>query len=57
MPEKNVRLVEDTYDDVRTQFTTNVGVTGKITVRVELHQGSSLSPYLFNMILGVIDHS
>ena len=31
---------------------TSVGVTDKTTVGVGLHQGSSLSPYLFDMILG-----
>ena len=51
VPEKSVRLVEDTYEDARTQVKTSVGVTGKITVIVCLHQGSSLSPYLFDMIL------
>ena len=44
VPEKYVRLVKDTYEDARTQVKTSVGLTGKITVRVGLHQGSSLSP-------------
>ena len=30
------------------------GLTGKITVRVGRQQGSSLSPYLFDMILDVM---
>ena len=30
VPEKCVRLVEDTYEDARTQVKTSVGVTGKI---------------------------
>ena len=50
VPEKYVRLVKDTYEDARTQVKTNVGLTGKITVRVGLHQGSSL----FDMILDVM---
>ena len=41
-------------EDVRTQVKTSIGLTGKITVRVGLHQGSSLSPYLFDMILDVM---
>ena len=53
-PEKYVRLVKDTYGDARTHVETSIGVTGKITVRVGLHQGSSLSPYLFDMILDVM---
>ena len=54
VPEKYVRLVKDTYEDARTQVKTSIWVTGKITVRVGLHQGSSLSPYLFDMILDVM---
>ena len=54
VPEKYVRLVKDTYEDARTQVKTSIGLTGKITVTVGLHQGSSLRPYLFDMILGVM---
>ena len=54
VPEKYVRLVKGTHDDARTQVNTSIGLTGKITVRVGLHQGSSLSPYLFDMILYVM---
>ena len=55
--EKYVRLVKDTHEDGRTQVKTSTGVTGKITVRVGLHRGSSLSPYLFDMILDVMGAS
>ena len=54
VPEKYVRLVKDTYEDARTQVKPSIGLTGHITVRVGLHQGSSLSPYLFDMILDVM---
>ena len=54
VPEKYERLVKDTYEDARTQVNTSIGLTGKITVIVGLHQGSSLSPYLFDMILDVM---
>ena len=54
VPEKYVRLVKDTYEDARTQVRTSIGLTGKITVTVGLHQGSSLSPYLFDMVLDVM---
>ena len=50
VPEKYVRLVKDTYEDARTQVKTSIGLTGKITARVGLHQGSSLSPYLFDIV-------
>ena len=51
---KYVRLVKNTHEDARTQVKRSVGVTGKITVRVGLHQRSSLIPYLFDMILDVM---
>ena len=57
VPEKYVHLVKDTYEDARMQVKskTSIGVTDKITVRGGLHHlGSSLSPYLFDMILGVM---
>ena len=41
VPEKYVRLVKCTYENTRTQVKISIG---KSTVRVELHQGSSLSP-------------
>ena len=54
VPEKYVQLVKDTYEDARTRVNISIGLTGKITVRVGLHQGSSLSPYLFDMLLDVM---
>ena len=54
VPEKCVNLVKDTYEDARTQVKTIIGVTGTITVRVGLHQGSSLIPYLYEIILDVM---
>ena len=54
VPEKYVRIVIDTYADARTQVKTSIGLIGKITVKVGLHQGSSLSHYLFDMILDVM---
>ena len=38
VPGKYVFFVKYTYEDARTQRKTSVGVTGKITVRVGLHQ-------------------
>ena len=42
VPEKYVHLVKDAYEDAGTQVKTSIGLTGKITVRVGLHQGSPL---------------
>ena len=58
VPEKNVRLLKDTYDDTRTQVKTSktsIRVTDNITVRVGLHQGSSPSPCLLDMILNMME--
>ena len=54
---KYVRLVKDTYQEARTEVKTSIGLTGKITVRVGLHQGSSLSLYLFDIILNMMGRS
>ena len=54
---KYVRLVKDTYEEARTEVKTSIGLTGKTTVRVGLHQGSSLSLYLFDIILDMMGRS
>ena len=41
------------YEGVRTQVKSSVGLTDKIPVCVGLHQGSSLIPYLFAMVMDV----
>ena len=52
--EKYVRLVKNMYDGARTQVRTCVGLTEKFGVTVGLHQGSSLSPYIFDLIMDVL---
>ena len=54
VPEKYARLVQDMYKDVKTLVRSSVGNTEKFTVKVGLHQGSVLSPYLFDLVMGVI---
>ena len=54
VPEKYLRIVQDMYEGTRTRIKSSVGLTDKITVSVGLHQGSSLSPYLFAMIMDVL---
>ena len=49
-------IVQDTYEGARTRITSSVGITDMIPVGVGLHQGSSLSPYLFAMIMDVLAH-
>ena len=53
MPETYFKVVQDMYDGVNTQIRSNVGTTEKFTLKVGLHQGSSLRPYLCDMIMDV----
>ncbi len=52
--EKYVRLVQDMYQDVTSQVISCIGVTEEFKIKVGLHQGSALSPYLFDLIMDVI---
>ena len=56
-PEKYVKLVQDMYEGAKTQIRSSVGLTGWIPVRVGLHQGSALSPYLFNLVMDVTSYT
>ena len=51
VPEKYVMIVQDMYEGARTRVKSRVGITDMIPVGVGLHKGSSLSPYLFAMIM------
>ena len=52
--EKYVMIVQDMYEGARTRVKSSVGITDMIPVGVGLHQGSSLSPYIFAMIMDVL---
>ena len=54
VPEKLVRLVEATYHGASTVVRTMHGRTDEFPIKVGLHQGSGLSPFLFIVVLGVI---
>ena len=52
--EKYVKVVKDMYAGVTTQVRSTTGTTEKFNVRVGLHQGSTLSPYIFDLVMDVI---
>ena len=52
--DKYVIIVPDMYEGARTRVKNSVGITDMIPVGVGLHQGSSMSPYLFAMIMDML---
>lgn len=46
-----VRVVQDMYEDSVTAVRCAVGLTGWFKVKVGLHQGLALSPFLFAMVM------
>ena len=52
--EKYVRIMKDMYAEATTQVRSTVGTTEKFKVKVGLHQGSALSPYVFDIVMDVI---
>ncbi|XP_063600667.1 uncharacterized protein LOC134776844 [Penaeus indicus] len=53
-PEKYVRVIKESYRNVTTKVRSTVGTTGSFQVKVGLHQGSVLSPFLFDIVLDVL---
>ena len=46
-----------TNEDARTQTQRSACLTCKTTVRVRMHQGSSLSQFMFELIVNVLDRA
>ena len=52
--EKYIRVIKDMYRGATTQVRSVVGTTENFEVQVGLHQGSTLSPYIFDLVMDVI---
>lgn len=52
--EKDVRIIQDMYDGAGTRVRSQHWVDGMDTSWNWLHQGSSLSPYIFGLVVDVI---
>ena len=51
MVEKYVRFVQDMYEESETVVRCAVGTTESVKIKVGLHQGSALSPFLLAVII------
>ena len=49
VPSKYVTLIKDMYNNVVTSVRTNDGNIDYFPIKIGLHQGSALSPYLFTL--------
>lgn len=55
--EKYVRLIMEMYVGATTKVRSSMGLTEGFSVKVGLHQESTLSPFLFNIIMDVITNN
>jgi len=51
VPSKYVTLIKDMYNNAVTSVRTNDGNTAYFPIKIGLHQGSTLSPYLFAYVM------
>ena len=51
VPSKYVTLIKDMYNNVVTIVQTNNGNIDYFLIKIGLHQGSALNPYLFALIM------
>uniref|UniRef100_A0A8I6YFU2 Reverse transcriptase domain-containing protein n=1 Tax=Hordeum vulgare subsp. vulgare TaxID=112509 RepID=A0A8I6YFU2_HORVV len=51
VPIKYITLIKDMYDNVVASVRTSDGDTDDFSIRIGLHQGSALSPYLFDLVM------
>ena len=50
-----IRAIKDMYDGVTTSVRTQGGVIEDFSISIGLHQGSTLSPYLFTLVFDVLN--
>ena len=48
---KYMTLIKDMYNNIVTSVRTNNGNTYYFLIKIGLHQGSALSPYLFALVM------
>ena len=51
VPTKYVGLIKNMYTNVVTRVRISDGDTNAFSIRIRLHQGSALSPYLFALVM------
>ena len=54
VPEKYVRIIQEMYRNSCTRVRSSVGETDGFEIGVGLHQGSALSPFIFNIVMDVM---
>lgn len=54
VPTKYVTLIKDMYQDVVTNVRTCGGDTSDFPIKIGLHQGSALSPYIFALVMNEV---
>ena len=52
--ERFVRVIMEMYDGARTKVRVINGLSEEFEVKVGVHQGSVLSPFLFNIVMDVV---
>ncbi len=57
MPEAYITIIQDMYKATKTRVKTHCGLTQYFNIEVGLHQGSTLSPLLFIIIMDVLASS
>ena len=53
-PWKSTNIIKDMYKDVMMFVQTCDGNTNDFPIKIGLHQGSALSPYLFDLVMDEI---